>query len=369
MRLRLRGRGKRPYWALGLLLCGISTLGFAETSAAQGNYGLGAGVNYGAAAGSNYGTPTGGNFGYAGPINYGPAVQLPIAPAAVAPAPGANIPTAGGGGVAAPGAVPEWYVIPSIRIDETYNDNVNLAPRGLQVADFITAVTPGLTLIGQTPRINLNLTYDPQELLFARGTSSPILQQRLLGAGHVEVLRELLFFDANASIDQEFIRNTGAGGVIGPTTQTTSGNLQTVQSVGASPYLLLHFGPYANSETRFRFSDVTVSGNLVAPEQITEELQKISSGEYFGPAQWTILGDYTTIDRLTGTTDPLGGTSSTDAVVRADGAYPIYQALAVVGGVGYERITDPSLVVVQNGLIWNAGLQYQPNELFFARLT
>src|SRR5579883_329976 len=345
MRLRLRGRSKKLHCGLGLLSCAIVSLGFADSAVAQA-------------------------------LNYGPPVQLPVPPAAVVPQQGAaGAPVAapaipGGaaapGGAVAPGAIPEWIFVPSLEVSETYNDNVNLAPRGQQLSDFITAISPGFTLLGQTPRLMVNLTYNPQELLFAQGTAPATLQQRLIGTGHAEILRELLFFDANAAIDQEFVRNNGP---IGPTTLTTNGNLQTVQTAGGSPYLLEHFGSFANSETRYRFSQVTVSGNTIAPAQIQEASQKISSGNYFGPATWTLFGDYTVIDRLAGTADPLGGTSSKDELVRADGAYPIYQALAVIGGIGFERVIDPTLIVPQNGLIWNAGLQYQPNPNIFGRFT
>lgn len=308
--------GSRVSQSLGVLCCGIFSLGFSVQSAAQGMY-----------------PPAGG---------IGPA-QGPVVP-----------------------PVPSWTITPSLELGETYNDNVNLAPRGSAVWDVITTVTPALQITGLTPRLNVGLLYDPQELIFARGTASNTLQQRLQGTGRAELWREALFFDASASIDQQFIRNTGP---IGPTTLTTNSNLQTVEAASGSPYLLQHFGGYANSETRYRFATVSTSGNTVAPEQIHEARQVFTSGENFGRLGWVLTGDYVKLDRLSGTSDPLAGTSGKDAVGRVDLTYPIYGALSVIGGAGYERITDPTLIVQPHGPIWNVGLQYQPNPLVAASLT
>lgn len=261
---------------------------------------------------------------------------------------------------------PAWLLIPSIEIGETFNDNVNLAPKGSTVWDFITTVTPALNLTGQTARLNLGLTYDPQELIFARSSPSTTLQQRLLGTGTAELWHETLFFDANASISQAFIRPTGP---IGPTTLTTNTNLQTVYAASASPYLQQHLGSYADAETRYRFSTVSTSGGGIAPENINELRQTLLGGEFFGRLGWKLTGDLTRIERAQSATDPTGGTSGKDILARADFKYPIYQALSLVGGAGYERITDPTLTIQPDGPIWNVGFSYQPNELVSATLT
>lgn len=329
MRLRRKVGYGRPV-GIGLLSWGIASLGLSASAVAQGVYG-----------------PP-------------PAITAPGGVAGIKPV-DAAAPEAGG-----VGQPPAWLLTPSLEIGEIYNDNVALAPKGSEVWDFITTVSPGLNLIGNTPRATLNLTYDPQELIFARGTFANTLQQRLLGTGRAELWREVLFFEASASIDQEFLRNSGP---IGTTTLTTSSNLQTVEAATASPYLLQHLGQYADSETRYRFSTVTTSGDTIAPEQIHEARQRFTSGEYFGRLSWALTGDAVKVDRLKGTADPLGGTSAQDDLVRVDLKYPIYRALSAIGGAGYERISDPALIQQPRGAIWNVGLLYQPNQFASALLT
>src|SRR5215470_7341054 len=76
-------------------------------------------------------------------------------------------------GGAPTGPTPPWLFTPSITIAETYTDNFNLDPPGQARTDLITTISPSLSVVGHTARVNLAFTYNPQLLLFALGTSSP----------------------------------------------------------------------------------------------------------------------------------------------------------------------------------------------------
>ncbi len=335
-RRALRGRGA-PY-RMGVLCCGVSLFGFAASAYALGPD-----------SPSTYGQPA-----------------LGGTPSSVG-SPYSTVPTTGGT-PGAPGAQagPPILLIPSVSVGETFNDNVNLSPKGQAQSDFITTVSPGLNLAVQGSRVKLNLNYNPQELFFARGTSPDQIQQRLQGAGHSEIVPEMLFFDANVSADQEFINNTGP---IGSTTLTTNNNLQTVYAETATPYLLQHFGPYMDSETRYRFSSVSTSGAQVAPQTIHEGLQRFTGGEFFGRLSWAVTADWNLIQRGISTNDAFSSTDSKSELARADFRYPVYEALSIIGGAGYEKIIDPTLLEQPSGLIWNAGFQYQPNPKILYTLT
>ena len=239
---------------------------------------------------------------------------------------------------------------------ESYNDNVNLAPKGSEKGDFITTLSPVFNLTDQSARFNLGLVYDPQLVYFAKDASAD-LQQQLAGTAHAVLYPELLFVDAHGSIAKQFISNAAP---IGSTTLTTNSNLQTVQAYDISPYVLHHYGTYASSESRYRFNTTTVGGDNVAPIQTHELRQAINSGEYFGRLGWTVLADTTLYKRLGGTTDPLGNTTSRDDVGRVDLSYLVYRGFSLIGAIGYERVKDPTLLVQPKGILWNAGFRYQP---------
>ena len=349
-----------------------------------GALGLGLGVACGAASAQaqvqaptttlatpSYSAPSSGISGGPGGGAFGAAPgTFPLAPGAYgAPAPAIAVaapPDTAAAALDIPTVPPAWLLTPTFELGETFTDNVNLSPRGSRVWDFITTASPGLSLAGQTARLRLGLTYNPQEVIYARSSPHTALQQRLLGTGTAEFWRDILFFDLSSSISQAFIRPTGA---TGPSTLTTNNNLQTVYTLNASPYLRQHLGAYADSETRYRFSTASTSGSGIAPETINELRETVLGGEVFGRLHWVLTGNYTRLDRAQDTTDQFGGTSSKDQLVRADFSYPLWRGTSAIGGVGYERIVDPTLASQPKGIIWNAGLQYQPNELVAAALT
>ena len=357
------------FWGL-FFSAGMGSAAAQAVAPTVGAPGVGAAGAYGGGGiAAGIGGAGGGGFAPAPGAFTTPYAAFGAAPAPApptAPPPPANAP------LEIPQVPPAWILTPSLQLGEAFNDNVNLAPRGSRLWDFITTVSPSLTLTGQTARTNLALTYDPQELLFARTSPSNVLQQRLLGTGRAELWQQTLYVDGAASMGQAFTRPTGA---VAPTTLTTNSNLSTVSSETVSPYLLQHLGNVADSESRYRFSYTSTTGTTgsggtgIAPETTHELRETLASGELFGRLGWQLLGDATRLERGQAAGDPFSGITSKDELVRSDFKYPVYQALGVTGGIGYERITDPTLSSQPKGIIWDAGLTYQPNPLVSATLT
>ena len=290
------------------------------------------------------------------------AYGAPLAPLAVP----TTTPAAATAALEIPTVPPAWLLTPALTLGETFDDNVNLAPAGSHVWDFITSVSPEIDVAGNTGKTTLAVVYDPQELIYARSSPHSVLQQRFLGTGTTTLWPETLFFDASASIAQAFIHPTGP---IAASTLTTSNNLTTTYATNASPYLREHLGSWSDSESRYRFSTASTSASGIADEQIHEARETLVSGEAFGRLGWELTGDWTRLSRAHDPTDPLGGIASKDELLRSDFTYPVYEAVSIVGGVGWERIVDPTFSPQPKGVIWDAGLSYQPNPLVAATLT
>lgn len=290
------------------------------------------------------------------------AYGAPAAPVAIPSA----TPGAAAAGIEIPTVPPPWLFTPALTVGETFDDNVNLAPAGSHVWDFITSVSPEIDVAGNTGKTTLAVVYDPQVLIYARSSPSSVLQQRFLGTGTTTLWPETLFFDASAQIAQAFVHPTGP---IGASTITTSNNLTTTYATNASPYLREHLGTWSDSESRYRFSTASTSAKGIADEQIHEVRETLLSGEAFGRLGWQLTGDFTRLNRAHDPTDPLGGISSKDELGRSDFTYPVYANISLVGGVGWERISDPTFSPQPKGVIWDAGLSYQPNTLVAATLT
>ena len=252
---------------------------------------------------------------------------------------------------------PTWIFTPSITIGETFTDNVGLVSGGTQ-ADLITSVSPSLAVTGNTARVKLALTYDPQLLVFALSGQSPTLQQQLQGTGKVEVYPELIFLDGSASISQGYVSNTGA---VANTTLTTNNNLQPIEAVSLSPYIVHHLGSYVDTESRYRFDAISTGASGIGTQYVNQLNETLTSGDFFGVLKWTATSDYTKTSGLTATGGTTGGASSIDKLYKFDVQYPIFSRVSATGEIGWEHLTDPTLTIQPNGLIWNVGLRYDPS--------
>jgi uncharacterized protein (PEP-CTERM system associated) len=311
-----------------------------------------------------------------GPIGTATA-QPAYAPPAAAPAPNAApaapgaAPEAPAAAAPAPNAPATVYVpaiLPSIEVDESFNDNVNLTARGTKAqADFITSISPSLAVNENGSRLKFNLIYDPQENFYVGDNSTQILQQRLTTSGEATIVRDTLFFDERAAIDQQYL---GIGnGAVSTTTLTTNNNLQTVSTYTLSPILRHRFGSIVSSETTYNFGEVYTSGNTLAPVRTNEFKQVFTSADYFGRLGWTLTGDLTKTDTGFNVNDAQSNTSDRDELLRGDLRYLIQSGVTALASLGYEKITDPTLASPTNGPLWDVGAQYQPNQDLTTTLT
>lgn len=272
-------------------------------------------------------------------------------------------------------AAADPIIILSGTISESYNDNVGLLPQGEpQTRDWITALTPQLSVNDQGRRVQFNLIYSPTELIFAGDASLTTLQQHLVSSGQVELLKDTFFFQEQASINQFFVNGFGP---VGPTTYTTNSNLETVDSYLFSPILRHHFGDITDAEAKLNYGQVETSGNAFPPLEKEELQQTFKSGPYFGQLGWTLTGDATR-DRfgtVPGAIIPSGVLK--DDLARADFRYAIVRPFAVTASAGYEQISFPLAPTPSapapstslRGPVWNAGFTYAPNPRFSLSAT
>lgn len=250
-------------------------------------------------------------------------------------------------------------------VSESYNDNVGLVPQGAgPEAAWITALTPNIDVNDQGRRVQFNLNYQPNLLIFAGNTQFTTVQQNLVSAGQVELLKDTFFVKEQAAITPQFINGFGA---LGATTYTTNSNLQTIEDYQLSALLRHHFGDITDAETIFSYGQFIASGDVLAPLQNEELRQTFTSGTYFGPLGWTLTADATRdrVGTISGESTPSGILK--DDLARADFKYAILRGLALTASGGYEELSFPeqssvqSLVSSLRGPTWNAGFAYTPD--------
>ncbi len=102
-----------------------------------------------------------------------------------------------------------WTFTPSLSVSEIFTDNVGLAPSGLESSDFITTVTPGISIARESRRLKLDLNYKLQENFYKNHSDENQFINLLDASGTGELLEDRLFLDASASSSQQNITNTG----------------------------------------------------------------------------------------------------------------------------------------------------------------
>jgi uncharacterized protein (PEP-CTERM system associated) len=258
-----------------------------------------------------------------------------------------------------------WRVTPRLTVEEAFNSNIDLTPRGQEKSDFVTSVSPGVSVRGSGRRLSLNFDYDPEQVFFLENSDRNELRQRFRGLTSLELLEQMLFLEANGSVNQQFTSSTGA---VGGTTLTASNNLSTVQTYSAGPVLRNHLGTFADTETRYTFSAVTVDGDTVSDTTTNALSFLMRSGRDFSQLGWTFTANASEAERSGGTTN-LDGTKTDRALVKLDTQYALNSAFSLLSGFGYEKIDDPTLLEDPSGAVWDVGFKYRPNSVSSASFT
>src|SRR5258706_226068 len=107
-----------------------------------------------------------------------------------------------GGALFSPSSSPsaiagDWTITPRISGQELFTDNVLLTPTNRQ-SDFVTTLSPGLSVSGDSPRLQVKFDYSPVVSIYAITPNQNFFGQSLYGNGTATVVPDAFFIDARA---------------------------------------------------------------------------------------------------------------------------------------------------------------------------
>ena len=254
-----------------------------------------------------------------------------------------------------------WDIVPRLLLNETYSDNVNLS-RNNANEDFITQLTPGLSIRGQGGRVELNLDYNFQNLMYARDNNLNNTNQQLQANASAELYQQVLFLDVSSQISQQLVSTQG---VISDNNINATGNRADVMSYQVSPYVKHHFGGYADAEGRLTFNQVfnsatnttgTVANNAASTSASTTSFN-MTSGRYFNRIPWTFSYRSNTVSN-----DSTGGADTKFRSIEANISYVISRRYRLTSLIGNDDNTFSTSQRSTGGNRWEIGAIWTPSS-------
>lgn len=244
-----------------------------------------------------------------------------------------------------------WEIIPTLSLDETYTDNVRLGPPGSERGDWVTRLSPGVSVNGRGARLRFNATYSANTVYRAQEGSNDLFHN-LNANGDAELVQQLLFVDTRATVSQANVS------VLGPQAESNvnnNANRTTVRTFFLSPYLRHDFGNDAQGEARLTYSTVE-SGS--AGNATNSASNRIDTRLFSGPAYklftWNLAYSKEHIDYST-------TTQSIDTErVSAYGRRLITPNLGLQATVGYEDNNYGISATPSKGAFWSVGPEWTP---------
>lgn len=141
---------------------------------------------------------------------------------------------------------PNWLITPSISVDGTYTDNVNLAAN--KKSDFVTRLNPGITLEGKSGRASASLSYQWQHYSYAENSDLRNNQRSLAAKGQLELVEKWLFLEGNHNISQQSV---SAFGTQSAGNELINSNRSETAAYSISPYIKGRLASVADYQLRF----------------------------------------------------------------------------------------------------------------------
>lgn len=250
--------------------------------------------------------------------------------------------------VPAPAVPADWTIAPSLRVAESYSDNVHLAPQAEARAAWTSELAPGIALAATGPRLALQLDYT---LLERRSGSEPARRtQQLDAGGHGELWPEWLYLDARAAISTQ---NISAFGPQVTDPGQSSANAAQTRTLSVTPTLRHYFRGLATAELSYAVDRVHSDGLY---DVDSHDLRMTWSGDNGGRGwQWLASADRRT-------TRDAASTPVTNNDASATLRVPVDSMVTVFGTAGYERADYQALDAAPRGRYWSAGAAWQPSE-------
>lgn len=242
-------------------------------------------------------------------------------------------------------AVGSWKVVPGVEVAEIYTDNYELSGSAQERDEYITEISPNVSVVGGGANLKVNAFYRLQTLSHARESDRNTVNHILDLRTESEILEDNLFLDLDASIRQELVSSDG----LITLDSYNQVNRDDVYTLHVSPYVKNDFNGYMDTIFRYTRDSVRYERGAADSDINMGELA-LASGRHFSRLTWWLNYRDERVERED--INDIGYISSS-AEVRYN-LSSMFSVFARGGSQDYD-LDNVSEGVVENGSYWVAG--------------
>jgi uncharacterized protein (PEP-CTERM system associated) len=249
---------------------------------------------------------------------------------------------------AASGHAETWRFEPSIGVEETLTNNVNLAPYDTRRGDLVTQLTPGFSVAEKGAHTSLSGFVALPILLYARtGAENNKVEPQANLLGSWEVVDRLFFVESAISVTQQYLTPFGARS---ESLANATDNRYTSQTYRVTPYIK---GNNSDYTYELRDDNIWTKGNASGvSDTYTNDLAGTFQRD---PRPW---GWAINVDRTD--TKFQGQADQSLALARALALYQVDPQVQLSVDGGYEH--NDLLLESKGNTIYGVGAKWRPSE-------
>ncbi len=249
----------------------------------------------------------------------------------------------------------KWTVRPRISLEQMYSDNIRLTGINEKSA-LVTEISPGVSIISNSSRGNLDLNYNLQGIYNAHGDSGVDIYNQLQMDADYEFVRNSFFVESKASISQQ---NSSNRRIVSDNISGSDAS-STISTFSLSPYWTPHFKGYADGEFRLTYDRVSSEGGNSSLSTTNSWSQDVilTSGRDFIPFNWSF--SFNNSNRSNGS-----GQDVNFQDTQLEVSYAVTRKYSVFARLGQSNNSFSSNSNSnQNGVFYTFGGQWKPSQHF-----
>jgi uncharacterized protein (PEP-CTERM system associated) len=249
----------------------------------------------------------------------------------------------------------DWLIVPSVTAQQTYSDNFRLAPRGREESEWITEISPGVSVSGRGARLQVDAQYALNYQHYLKNSEESGINHTLGSTALLDAWNKELFVQAAASVSMQTVST------LGPQAQSSANvtdNRTEVRTAMISPYWVRSLGSWGRADARYTWSRTETSGEFDVYSGETRSINLgLSSGPAFNDLGWGLSYRKSESESSSGAFDQRESETSTASL-----RYRLFPTFTLTGTVGYESNGYTSIDQGDtSGTTWSVGGDWAPS--------